>query len=37
MFNKILIVNCGEIVCCVIWIVKKMGIVIVVVYLDVDV
>lgn len=37
MFDKILIVNCGEIVCCVMIMVCWLGVKIVVVYLDVDV
>lgn len=37
MFDKILIVNCGEIVCCVVVMCKCFGIVSVVVYFDVDV
>lgn len=34
--KKIFVVNWGEIVLCVMWIVKKMGICIVVVYFEVD-
>lgn len=36
MFKKILIVNCGEIVVCIICVVCEMGILIVVIYLEVD-
>lgn len=37
MFDKILIVNCGEIVFCVICVCCEMGIVLVVVYFIVDI
>lgn len=36
MIKKVLVVNCGEIVVCIICVVKEFGVEIVVIYLEVD-